>query len=196
MRREAAPSAWVRATPSAAALILLALAMGCSDDMRDQPYSRPMDASKFFLDGTSMRPRAPGTVAVDEGGPVESELAEYERLEVTPALLALGRDRFESICAVCHAQDGYGEGVVVQRGFPAPPSLHEPRLREAEDAHLLTVARNGLGKMPPYGSVLSRRERFAVVRYIRALQLSQHAPIDALPADVRERLAAKEGGTP
>lgn len=110
---------------------------------------------------------------------------------VTPALLARGRERFDIFCAPCHSVVGDGDGFVARRGFPHPPSYHTDRLRNASDAHLYAVITHGYGAMYPYALRLTPADRLAVIAYVRALQLSQHAPLDALPAAERARLEAQ-----
>jgi len=109
---------------------------------------------------------------------------------ITPALLARGRDRFDVFCSPCHGIVGDGDGFVVRRGFPAPPSYHTDRLRSASDAHLYAVITDGYGAMYPYATRLTPSDRMAVVAYIRALQLSQHASVDAVPRAARAALEA------
>ena len=103
---------------------------------------------------------------------------------VTRGRLARGRERFNIYCAACHGEDGYGQGIVVRRGFPAPPSYHDDRLRQAPDGHLFDVMTRGYGAMLPFADRLTPDDRWAVVAYIRALQRSQHVALrDLLPAD-------------
>jgi mono/diheme cytochrome c family protein len=105
-------------------------------------------------------------------------------LQLTPDLLARGRERFEIYCAVCHGAIGDGRGEVVRRGFPAPPSYHSERLRQAPIGHFYDVISNGYGVMYPYASQIEPNDRWAIAAYIRALQLSQNAPVNVLtPAD-------------
>ena len=106
---------------------------------------------------------------------------------ITPALLARGRERFDIFCAPCHSIVGDGDGFVARRGFPHPPSYHTDSLRNASDAHLYAVITYGYGAMYPYATRLAAADRMAVVAYIRALQLSQHAPHDALSPAQRAR---------
>jgi mono/diheme cytochrome c family protein len=94
-------------------------------------------------------------------------------LRVTALLLARGRERFDIYCAVCHGEDGYGQGIVVRRGFPAPPSYHDERLRQAPDGHFYDVMTRGYGVMLPLADRLTPDDRWAVVAYVRALQRSQ-----------------------
>jgi mono/diheme cytochrome c family protein len=110
---------------------------------------------------------------------------------VTPALLARGQERFDIFCAPCHSIAGDGDGFVARRGFPHPPSYHSDRLRNASDAHLYAVITDGYGAMYPYARRLTPADRLAVVAYIRALQLSQHAPLSAVPSAERAVLEAR-----
>jgi mono/diheme cytochrome c family protein len=103
---------------------------------------------------------------------------------VTADLVATGREQFEINCSVCHGRDGYGEGMIVQRGFPQPPSFHIDRLRNAPVGHFFQVITSGYGVMYPFGSRIAPADRWAIISYIRALQFSQHAPANQLePAD-------------
>ncbi|MGN6229008.1 MAG: c-type cytochrome [Dyella sp.] len=116
-------------------------------------------------------------------------------LAITPALLARGQQRYEIYCAACHGLDGRGDGMVVQRGFPAPPTYHSERLRQAPDSHFYNVITHGYGVMYPYADRVAPRDRWAIVAYIRALQLSQHVPAAQLSAQDRAVLdAAKPRG--
>jgi len=109
-------------------------------------------------------------------------------LDLTPALLARGRNRFDIYCAPCHSRAGDGDGMIVRRGFPRPPSYHIDRLRNAPDGHFYQVISNGYGVMYPYGDRIDPDDRWAIVAYIRALQLSQHAPAGLLDPQDRARL--------
>jgi mono/diheme cytochrome c family protein len=118
-------------------------------------------------------------------------------LPVTMALLERGRERFDIYCAPCHGRSGDGDGMIVRRGFPAPPSYHTDRLRNAPDSHFYQVISDGYGAMYPYADRIDPHDRWAIVAYIRALQLSQHAPRDRLTAQDLARLpATPEGGRP
>lgn len=103
-------------------------------------------------------------------------------LPITPQLLARGRNRFNIYCAPCHSRAGDGNGMIARRGFPAPPSYHTPGLRKAADSHFYQVISNGYGVMYPYAARVAPHDRWAIVAYIRALQLSQHAPASTLDA--------------
>ena len=106
-------------------------------------------------------------------------------LPITPALLARGRQRFDIYCAPCHSRAGDGDGMIARRGFPHPPGYHTDRLRNAPDSHFYQVITNGYGIMYPYADRITPHDRWAIVAYIRALQLSQHAPAaDLGPVDI------------
>ncbi len=111
-------------------------------------------------------------------------------LPITPALLARGRQRFDIYCAPCHSRAGDGDGMIAQRGFPHPPSYHTAALRNAPDSHFYKVITDGFGVMYPYADRISPHDRWAIVAYIRALQLSQHAPKSDLSAQDLQKLGA------
>lgn len=187
-----------------AGTVLLAWAVcsflpACRRDMADQRRQKPLSASPLFADGTSARPLPPHTIARGElredehffSGKVNGQVVNTLPEPVTATLLQRGRERFEIYCAVCHGSTGEGNGIVVQRGFPVPPSLHLDRLREAPVGHFFEVISNGYGVMAPYASRVRPADRWAIAAYIRALQLSQHAVLaDADPA-ARAKLEAE-----
>ena len=162
-------------------LLVVALA-ACRYDMAEQQKDVAYDPSDAWSDGASTRPRVAGTVARD--APLRAALL-ADLPEATPALLARGRERFEIFCAPCHGYDGTGGGRVVQRGFPRPPSYLSGRLRAAPAEHFLSVIENGFGVMYPYGDRVEPADRWAVVAYIRALQLSG----DTAPDPASDRAA-------
>jgi mono/diheme cytochrome c family protein len=141
----------------------------------------------------------PGTVARGQlpddslliGGTENGRVAERFPFPVTREVLARGRDRFEIFCAPCHGRTGYGDGMVVRRGFLPPPSFHTDQLRQAPVGHIFQVATNGLGAMPAYAQQVPARDRWAIAAYVKALQLSQHVDASRLPADLREHLEAQ-----
>ena len=110
----------------------------------------------------------------------------------THAVLARGQDRYDIFCSPCHDRTGSGNGIVVKRGFKRPPSFHIDRLREVEAGYLYDVISNGFGTMYSYGSRIAPEDRWAVVAYLRVLQLSQHATLDDVPAHIREQLEAAD----
>jgi mono/diheme cytochrome c family protein len=104
------------------------------------------------------------------------------------ALLEHGRDRFDIYCSPCHGRAGDGEGIVVQRGFPHPPSYHIDRLRDAPASHVVAVITQGYGVMYSYAARVPPADRWAIAAYVRALQLSRHATLAALPEADRQKL--------
>lgn len=110
---------------------------------------------------------------------------------VTRHLLERGRERFNINCAPCHAESGYGDGMIVRRGFPEPPSYHTDRLRSAANSHFYDVITFGYGIMYPYADRVRPRDRWAIVAYIRALQLSQYGSVDQMPEHARKRLQGR-----
>ena len=168
--------------------VLLTVA-GCRQDMHNQPKYRPLRESVFFRDGSSARPIIEGTVArgtlqTDEAfftGKNGNTLVTELPFAVDEHVLNRGEDRYNIYCAPCHDRTGHGRGMVVQRGYRQPPSLHEERLRAREAGHYFDVMTNGFGAMPDYRTVIAPRDRWAIVAYIRALQLSQHASAADIP---------------
>jgi mono/diheme cytochrome c family protein len=169
---------------------------GCHRDMYDQPKFLPNSQTIYFPDEPANREPVPHTIsrgAFDDGstfytGKVGDALATTIPLPVTAALVARGREMFDIECSACHGRDGYGAGMVVQRGFPQPPSYHIDRLRQAPAGHFFEVITDGYGAMYPFGSRISPADRWAIVAYIRALQFSQDAPADQLTDADRAQL--------
>ncbi len=179
-------------------LIAPVLLAGCSRlDMQDQPklkYDRPSD---FFADGRSGRPEVDGTIARGslnddaayyEGKDVVGHDTEVFPLPVDRALIERGHQRYDAFCAPCHGRIVTGLVMIVRGGFKQPPSYHIERLREAPVGHFFDVMTNGYGAMLNYAQQLSVRDRWAIVSYIRALQYSQNANINDLPAEARARV--------
>jgi len=175
-----------------AALLLLA---GCRQEMYDQPRTKPHRPSDFFADGRADRQPVAGTIARGQlrddphlyTGKVGGQLVSTFPFPVTRAVLERGQVRFNIYCAPCHDRLGNGNGMIVRRGFRPPPSLHEDRLRDAPVGHHFDVITNGLGSMPDYAAQIPVRDRWAIVAYLRALQLSQRASVaDVPPAALRE----------
>lgn len=186
--------AWV----SVSALALLG-ATGCRQDMHDQPKYQRLEESAFFEDGRASRPLVPGAVARGElradphlyEGRVGAGPAETFPFPVTPEVLRRGRERYEIFCSVCHGLTGDGEGMIVRRGFRRPPSYHAERLRAAPVGHFFDVITNGFGAMPDHATQIPVRDRWAIVAYVRALQLSRNATLADVPAAEREQLEKK-----
>lgn len=187
-------------------------------DMYQQPKDKPQAPSALFADGNSARTPPPGSVPMASGAGADSsggrlgQLASVAApgralpldadghplvegsstyanpLPMTRALLVRGQQRYDIYCAPCHGRSGDGAGMVVQRGFPAPPSYHTDRLRNAPDSHFYQVISDGYGVMYPYADRIAPPDRWAIVAYIRALQLSQHATRDQLDTQDIARL--------
>jgi Cytochrome C oxidase, cbb3-type, subunit III len=182
----------------AAAALLAVLAAGCHTDMYDQPKFRPLEETSFFKDGNSARPLLPDTVArgqlntdeLLETGTLHGEPADVFPFPVTARVLRHGQEQFNIFCSPCHGRVGDGRGMIVQRGFKQPPSYHTDRLRQAPAGHFFDVITNGFGAMYDYRSRISPETRWAIIAYIRALQLSQHAKESDVPAGELFRLRA------
>jgi len=175
-------------------------AMGCSRlDMQDQPKYKPQRPSDFFADGRSEREPVEGTIARGElnedtefyeGKDASGKDIEAFPIAVDKAVIERGQNRFDIYCAPCHGRIGNGLGMIVRRGFKQPPSYHIDRLRQAPVGHYYDVITNGYGAMLNYASQVQPRDRWAIVAYIRALQYSQNANINDLPAEARARIPA------
>ncbi|MGH6943582.1 MAG: c-type cytochrome [Geminicoccaceae bacterium] len=165
--------------------VLLLLAACGGRDMKDQPKYEPYEAAELFPDGSAMQHPVPGTVA---RGDLEAEAVLANRPPISMALLARGRERYDIFCSPCHGRAGDGEGVVVQRGFPHPPSYHIERLRDAPAEHFVEVITDGWGVMYSYAARVPPADRWAIAAYIRALQLSQGAKVAELPETDRNKL--------
>ena len=175
------------------ALLLLA---GCRQDMHDQPRYEALEGSTFFADGRSVRPQVRGTVARGEletgtvllTGRADGVLTPDLPLPLTRELLSRGRERFEIYCTPCHGKLGDGNGIVTQRGFRHPPTYHSERLRGVPVGHIFDVITRGFGRMPDYAAQIPPDDRWRIVAYVRALQLSQHAGRNELSDDDLRRL--------
>ncbi len=156
-----------------AGLLVMPLALtGCGQSMDEQPKYETYSASAVFEDGASAQLPPADTVSQSAAAYAESE---KQPANVDAALLERGHQRFDIYCAPCHGLDGYGDGMVVQRGFPAPPSFHSARLRAAPARHFYDVITKGYGAMYSYASRVPPSDRWAIIAFIRALQLSQDA---------------------
>ncbi|HXW93149.1 MAG TPA: cytochrome c [Terriglobales bacterium] len=171
-------------------LVWVLLFAGCRQDMHDQPRFKPLAKSDFYPDLRSARPPVEGTIARGQlqedsyfySGQIGSNPGDYMPFPVTEEVLARGRERFDIYCSPCHSRLGDGHGMIVQRGFRAPPSYHSDRLRNAPLGYFFDVMTRGFGAMPEYASQIPPRDRWTIVAYIRALQLSQHATASDVPA--------------
>ena len=180
-----------------AAIALAGVLMtGCRLDMHIQPKYKGLEPSSFFSDGRSERPVVPGTVARGElrtdellyTGKINGQIADVFPFPITKKDLERGQQRFNIYCAPCHDYTGSGDGMIVQRGFPPPPSYHIERLVKAPVGHFFDVMTNGYGTMYSYADRVSPRDRWCIVAYIRALQLSQDAPTSDVPPNELTKL--------
>jgi mono/diheme cytochrome c family protein len=184
---------------TAVALGLLALgAFGCRQDMHDQPKYKAFRRSDFFGDERSARPALEDTVA---RGQLREDAAYFTGkrgtvpidvlpVALTPALLRRGQERFSIYCTPCHGQTGRGDGMVVQRGYRRPPSFHIDRLRNEKAGYFYDVITSGFGAMPDYSAQVPVADRWAIVAYLRALQLSENARVEDVPPERRAELDA------
>jgi mono/diheme cytochrome c family protein len=179
-----------RAVLIAAACLALA---GCRQDMHDGPSYDPLQQTTFFANGAASRTLVANTVArgqlrADEHfytGKVNGQVATEFPMPVTEDVLNRGQERFNVYCSPCHGRTGQGDGMIVQRGFRAPPSYHQDRLRDAPVGYFFDVMTNGFGAMQDYSAQVTVPDRWAIAAYIRALQLSRNATVEDVPADRR-----------
>jgi hypothetical protein len=188
--------------------VLLGLSVvliGCREDMQLQPRVDPLRRSDFYADMRSARPLPLGTIPRESdvtdpyfySGFVGKDLGNYMPFPLTREVLERGRERFDIFCAPCHSRLGDGNGMVVQRGYRRPPSYHIDRLRNAPLGHFFDVISNGFGAMPDYAAQVPPYDRWTIVAYIRALQLSQNAPANLVPAGIQlPSLPPPTSGTP
>jgi mono/diheme cytochrome c family protein len=173
----------------------IVLMAGCSQEMANQPRYEPLEPSAFFQDGRSSRHLVPGTVARGQQplntpfatGRANGDAVDTLPLPLTEELLGRGEERYNIYCAPCHNRVGTGQGMIVRRGYPRPPSFHNPRLRQVPIGHFFVVITGGFGRMPAYGWMVPPHDRWAIAAYIRALQYSQYAPVADLPAETRQQ---------
>jgi hypothetical protein len=170
--------------------------------MQDQPKYIPLRPSDFFGDGRSERPLIEGTVArghLDDddayytGRGPDGQFVDEFPFPVTKEVVERGQDRFNIYCAPCHDRLGNGNGKIVRRGYRHPPSYHIDRLRQVPNGYIYDVITSGFGAMPDYSAQIHPADRWAIVSYVRALQLAHNGKIDDVPADKRGDLN-QEGG--
>ncbi len=186
-----------RQAPTSLLLAALLVCAGCHQDMKNQPRYEPLEQSDFFANDMSSRPLVAGTVArgqlqedvaFETGKDENGQFVAQVPLELSRELLERGQNRFNIYCTPCHSRTGDGDGMVVQRGFKRPPSFHIERLREAPSGHFFDVMTKGFGSMPSYAVQIEPRDRWAIVAYLRVLQLSQNATLEDVPQDERGNL--------
>ena len=186
----AAAQAASRRLGAAACLgLVLAFSAGCRQDMHNQPKFYPQRSTSFYADGRSARPQVENTVARNQlhantyfyTGLVNGKEGDGMPLPVNLALLERGQEKYNVFCTPCHSRVGNGAGMIVQRGYRPAGNFHTDRLRNAPLGHFYSVIANGYGAMPEYGSQVSAEDRWAIVAYVRALQLSQNATSRDIP---------------
>jgi hypothetical protein len=193
--RQKARNWWLLLAMASCGVMFLSGCDRLRQDMATQPKYRPLEPSDFFRDGRSERPLIENTVA--RGSLANDEFlipkdSNAFPLPVDMALLERGQERFGAFCTPCHGLQGDGNGMVAMRGMKHPPSYHIPRLREAPNGYFYEVITNGFGQMYSYSAQIPPRDRWAIVAYVRALQLSRDAHVGDLPAELRQKLAAGE----
>jgi mono/diheme cytochrome c family protein len=182
------------------ALCAAVLLAACGENMRRNSRIAVYEPSTFYPEEQSARQVISGTVALgllesDEllyTGKVGGQDATQFPFPITRAVLARGHERFDVYCSPCHGLVGDGNGMIVQRGLSPPPSFHQQRLRDAPVGHFFDVITNGFGRMYSYAARVTPADRWAIVAYIRALQLSQNATAADVPPEDRAKL---QGGT-
>jgi hypothetical protein len=179
-----------------AATLVLA---GCRQDMQDEPKFFPQRGTSFYADGRSVRPQVQNTVARNQlhedeyfyTGLIDGKEGNGMPFPVTMEVLERGQERFNIYCTPCHSRVGNGEGMIVQRGYAHAGDFHTARLETAPLGHFFYVMTNGYGAMPDYSAQVSPADRWAIVAYIKALQLSQKATeADVAPGSHVEPLAS------
>ena len=181
-------------------ILAVVLCAGCRQDMQKQPKYTQLQRSWFYSDGRSARPIPAGTVAFDEidndpaltTGMVKGAFVTTIPMPVTSDLLARGRERFDIYCAPCHSPTGDGHGPIAARGFKIPANLNSDDIRNAPPGYIYQVITRGFGAMADYSyQIKSYRDRWAIVAYIRALELSRHATLDEVPPAERSKLEGR-----
>ncbi len=177
-------------------VIAVLILSGCrpEQEMARQPSYKPYQSSEFFEDGMSARPLIEGTVSrgsIDRDpflmtGKIGNVSVDRFPFEITEQVILRGRERYDAYCSMCHGRDGYGRGMVVRRGFKAPPSFHAPEIRQKAVGHYFDVITNGYGGMPPHSSIVAVTDRWAIAAYMRALQLSQNPDGTSAPETTTE----------
>ncbi|HEY2946661.1 MAG TPA: cytochrome c [Vicinamibacteria bacterium] len=175
---------------------LITVLVGCRYDMQDQPKYRPYRKSTFFGDERSVRPQVAGTVGRGQlredsllfSGKTGAAFADAFPVPVDEAMLRRGQERYRIYCSPCHGLLGRGDGIVVRRGYRPPSSFHVDRLRAQPAGYFFDAISHGFGAMPDYAAAIPVKDRWAIVAYVRALQLSQNVPVGDLPPDQRAQL--------
>lgn len=180
---------------SVSAMLLVA----CRQDMHDQPKYKPLAVSAFFADGRSARPIPEGTIARGELNDTDSAhtgtagngFVDVVAVPVTESLLRRGQERYDIFCSPCHDRMGTGNGMIAQRGFKIPADLNSDRVRNSPPGYLFQVISNGYQAMPDYKDQIPVPDRWAIVAYVRALELSRHSTLQDVPPQFRAPLEAQ-----
>ena len=177
-----------------ALLAVVSLLAGCRQDMHDQPKLQAFEASAFFDDGMASRQLPAGTVPwgqlrddphMYQGKDENGELVDALPMELTRELVERGRTRYEIYCSVCHDSVGGGRGMIVRRGYKQPPPFYEQRLKDMPAGYFFDVMTAGFGLMSSYAKQIPVEDRWAIVAYVRALQLST-STLAELPQEVQD----------
>src|ERR1700737_1329748 len=180
----------------AATLFMIAGCDNLHQDMGNQPKNKPLSPSDFFADGRSVRTPVENTVSpssLDNDQLKVTKESPLFPMPINEALLERGQERCRIFCSPCPGIQGDGNGMIVMRGMKRPPTYHQARLRKAPNGYIYDAITNGFGQMYNYAAQVPPRDRWAIVAYVRALQLSRNARVSDLPAEVREKL--NSGGT-
>lgn len=177
------------------------LTAACHQKMANQPRYDPLEASDFFEDGMSARPRLIGTVARGElvtnpflaTGKIGDQDGDGFPFAVTEQIINRGQSRYDIFCSECHGRVGDGLGMIPSRGYRRPPSFHTEVGRAWTTGHVFDVVTNGFGSMPSYRTMVPVTDRWAIIAYIRVLQLSQNATQAEVPAAQRVTLSEAKG---
>ena len=166
-------------------------------DMYYQPKYKAQSESRFFADSMTMRSIEPGTMAQGQmiedssfftGFVKDSVYVKTMPVKMTMKLMERGQERFNIYCSPCHSRVGDGNGIMIQNGYVQPPSYHNDTMRQLPDGQFFDVISNGIRTMPSYGNQIKVPDRWAIVSYIRALQLSQNASIKDIPPEERQKI--------
>ncbi len=188
-----------RWTLAAGAVAFLTLMSGCRQDMQNEPKMIPQRESRFFASGRSVRPQVLGTVARGQldadtyfnTGLIDNSEQDAMPFPVTMPVLQRGQERFDIYCTPCHSRVGNGRGMIVERGYKPAGDLLEPRILHEPLGHYFAVISHGYGAMPDYAAQISTQDRWAIAAYIRALQLSQAAPLEDVPPGINIQTLAE-----
>ena len=184
---------------ASAALVSLAMMAGCRQDMQNEPKMIPQRGTTFFASGRSVRPQVLDTVARGQldadtyfhTGLINNQEQDKMPFPVTMEVLLRGQERYNIYCTPCHSRVGNGRGMIVERGYKPAGDLIGQRILHEPLGHYFAVISHGYGAMPDYSAQVSTKDRWAIAAYIRALQLSQHATLQDVPAETNVQTMAE-----